>query len=64
MLKFYSKNRTTKESCMALLRIILKLKYNPNLSNRITEVNLQEINDNGNVKVKLINENSFKFKLA
>ena len=36
----------------------------PNLSNRIAEVNLQEINDNGNVKVKLIDENSFKFKLA
>jgi len=44
--------------------IKVETQYNPNLSNRIAEVNLLEINDNGNVKVKLIDEKSFKFKLA
>ena len=44
--------------------IKVEIEYNPNLSNRIADVNLLEINDNGNVKVKLIDEKSFKFKLA
>jgi threonylcarbamoyladenosine tRNA methylthiotransferase MtaB len=44
--------------------IKVEIEYNPNLSNRIAEVNLLEIKDNGNVKVKLIDEKSFKFKLA
>lgn len=44
--------------------IKVEIEYNPNLSNRIAEVTLLEINDNGNVKVKLNDEKSFKFKLA
>ena len=44
--------------------IKVEIEYNPNLSNRIADVSLLEINDNGNVKVKLIDEKNFKFKLA
>ncbi len=42
--------------------IKVEIEYNPNLSNQIAEVDLLEINDTGNVKVKLIEEKSFKFK--
>lgn len=44
--------------------IKVEIEYKPNLSNRIADVSLLEINDNGNVKVKLIDKKSFKFKLA
>lgn len=44
--------------------IKVEIEFNPNLSNRIVDVNLLEITSDGNVKAKLIDENSFKFKLA